>query len=313
MNQPQFVQAAGPNALKIIISGSYKKVGDGEIIDFDNVEIIMPLVAEEYAIAAARKRYAYSAIKATLDKDGAQKYQKPIEKIRDVHIDDIQEIEHSFEYVGKGIKEMSEEDLQHLAVEKGLREIPLPRRQSGLSMREIRQQAYVIFAERVLGWKIDMNDPAQNNYSKWNDVIPNPMQKAKPVEQKTAEQMFDQTTKEEEKLSTQSTAPQHVTPEPPPVSTAPHMANPDAPVVQEPQAQVVHTPEPVAPMPQPVAEIPQPEPAPAPAPAVPAPTPSDPDELSRLQTLALNNGIEYDWDATEEELKVKLSNHGIVS
>lgn len=232
--QPQFVKQEGPNALKVTISGSYKKVGDGEVVDFEDVEIIMPKVEEEYAIAAARKRYAYAAIKSVIGKDGEKKYPKPIEHVRNVYIDDIQEIEHEFAYVGKGIKQMDEDDLQHLAVEKGLRSIPLPRRQSGISMREMRQEAYLIFSKSILGWEIDMSDPAQNNYAKWNDIIPNPMQKAAPVKQKTVEEDFSGETEKEE------SAPKHVAPQEDPVSQAPHVAPEVVEEVQEIEPEIVH-------------------------------------------------------------------------
>lgn len=302
MQQPQFVKADGPNALKITISGSYKKTGDGEIVDFEDVEIIMPIVGEEYAIAAARKRYAYSAIKSVINnKTGEKKYDKPIDHIRNVYIDGIQEIEHDFEYAGKGIKQMSEDDLQHLAVEKGIREIPLPRRQSGISMREMRQRAYILYAERVLGWKIDMNDPAQNDYAKWNDIIPNPLQKAAPVQQKTAEEVFGEKSSQDEKLE-----PQHVEPQAAPVSSAPHVANPNQEKVTEPQPEVVpaaaHQLE-AAPA-EPVAQ-------PAPQPLPDASSAAGTDELSKLQKLAKDNDVEYNWDTEADELRASLIEAGV--
>lgn len=278
MTNVQFKSAGGANALKLTISGSYKKAGDGEIVDFDGVEVIMPLVDEELAIAAARKRYAYSAIKAMVDKKtGEKKYPKPIDHIRQVHVDDMEEIEYEFAYVGKGIKEMDEEDFQHLAVEKGLREIPLPRRQSGLGMRELRQKAYIIFAERVLGWKIDMNDPAQNNYAKWNDIIPNPIQKAKPVQQKSIEDEF----KGEEAAKDET--PKHMAAEPEPTSEAPHVAKKKSKKAKEAKPEVINADE---------VEVEQ-------------------EELSGLDALkkvADEAGIEYGWDVTESELKSMLDN-----
>jgi hypothetical protein len=285
MNQaPQFVQAGGANALKITISGSYKKVGDGEVVDFEDIQIIMPRVDEEIAIAAARKRYAYTAIKSVLNKEGEKKYPKPIDHIRNVYIDDMQEIEHDFPYVGKGIKEMTEDDLQNLAVEKSIREIPLPRRQSGISMREMRQRAYQLFAERVLGWEIDMNDPAQNNYSKWNDIIPNPMQKAKPIQQKTAEDAFGDKSKEDEKF-----VPQHVAPQPTPAATAPHVATSPHVEPQEPPA----------------------APAPAPVPDLSATLSADESDLNKMQKLAKDNDVKYEWDDNSSDIKDKLIEAGV--
>lgn len=296
--QPQFVQNEGTNALKIVISGSYKKTGDGEIVDFEDVEIIMPVTSEEQAIAAARKRYAYTAVKAVIDnKTGEKKYPKPIEHVRNVYIDDLQEITHEFEYVGKGIKQMDEMDLQHLAVEKGIREIPLPRRQSGISMREMRQKAYLLFADRVLGWDIDMTDAAQNNYAKWNDIIPNPVQKAKPVKQKTVEEQFGEKEKGEDKVVSK-----HVAPQEPPKATAPHMVDPAAVEVQEAAPQVVF--EPAAPK-KPA------KPKKAAKPKLPVTTVGGEDELTRLQRLADDNDIEYAWDTDVDELKRDLESSGV--
>ena len=270
MNQPQFVQPMGvKNALKITISGSYKKTGDGEIVDFDNIVGIMPLVDEEFAIAAARKRYAYSWIKNALNANGEKKYEKPIEHIRQVYIDDIEEIYHEFTYFGKGIKEMSDQELQDLAVEKNLREIPLPRRQSGLGMKEIRQAAYLIYEKRVLNFERDMSDRAQNNYAKWPDIIPNPIQKARPVEQQTVEDDFS------EKKPKKRGRPKQAAKE-----DAQHVNDPS---FAQPQSAHLH-------------ENDNPQ-----------------DELSYLQTLANNNGVEYDWDATVEELQEKLSDAGVIN
>lgn len=272
MTQPQFVHADGKNALKVIISGSYKKIGDGEIIEFDNVPIIMPKVEEEYAVAAARKRYAYMAIKSVIDpKTNEPKYPQAIDHIRDVHIDSIKEVEHKFDYYGKGIKQMSEDDLQHLAVEKGLREIPLPRRQSGLSTREMRQATYLAYVSRVLNWDIDMNDPAQNDYAKWNDVIPNPMQKAAPVEQQTIEEQFSKEKPKKKKKA------KHVEAEKP-VSSAPHVATSEPEVKEEVKPEVVM---------------------------------GSADRLSKLQDLADQHDVEYDWDATEEQLERLLLDAGV--
>lgn len=145
-------------ALKVTISGSYK-TSQGEIVDFEDVSGVVPFVEEEYAAMHVRGRYVAVWVKSAVKKDGEKLYTDRIEHVRQVFIDDMEEVEHDFTYVGKNIKEMTYEELQDLATAKDLRYIPLPKSQSGLDVREARMRAYLAYSEKVVNNFIDVKDP----------------------------------------------------------------------------------------------------------------------------------------------------------
>lgn len=152
-------------ALKVTISGSYR-TANRDIVDFDDVSGIIPFVDEDLAAMHVRGRYAVMWVKNAVDKAGAKLYPKRIEDMRQVFIDDIEEIEvDEFSYVGKDIKELTFEEMQDLATAKDLRSIPLPKELSGTSLREMREKAYLAYSEKVLGRYIDPNKP-EYNYAK---------------------------------------------------------------------------------------------------------------------------------------------------
>jgi len=137
-------------ALKITIEGSYK-THDNEVIDINNLTGYVPNIDEEIATMHVRGRYWPQWVKAATKKDGEKLYNRRIETDHQIFINDIQEVEHDFSYVGKNIKEMSYEELQDLAAAKDLRVIPLPKELSGVSLRQMRETAYIAYSENILG------------------------------------------------------------------------------------------------------------------------------------------------------------------
>ena len=136
-------------ALKVTISGNFRN-SKKEYIDFEGVEGFIPRVEEEFATAAIRKRYALMWIMAD------KRFPERPHSLREVFIDEMTETEHEFTFVDKDIKQMSYEELQDLAVCKGLRNIPLYKKSS---IRGTREVAYVEFANRCLGLGINKKDP----------------------------------------------------------------------------------------------------------------------------------------------------------
>jgi hypothetical protein len=67
-----------------------------------------------------------------------------------------------FSYIGKDIKELDYAELHDLATAKDLRRIQLPKEQSGVSLREMRQMAYVEYSDKVLGNFINHNEEGFN-------------------------------------------------------------------------------------------------------------------------------------------------------
>lgn len=118
-------------ALKITISGSYRKAGN-KIADFDGLTGIIPYCKEDVAMMHIRSRYATKWIAES------EKYTDRLYSIREVFIDEIKKAEFEFSFLGKDIKEMSFGELQDLATYKDLRGIPLYKKSS---LRESRDKA----------------------------------------------------------------------------------------------------------------------------------------------------------------------------
>tara|TARA_R110000851_G_scaffold246062_1_gene398770 strand:- start:11461 stop:12177 length:717 start_codon:yes stop_codon:yes gene_type:complete len=156
-------------ALKITVSGSYK-TANGEIIDFEDVTGVTPHVDDQHAKMHVRDRYASEWVRDAMDGD-KKLYPQRIDIMRQVFIDDIEEIEHDFDYVGKDIKKMTYEDLQDLATVKDLRVIPLPKKISGVDIREMRTKAYLEYSAKVNGRVIDTNNPEPEFSSKVGDRL----------------------------------------------------------------------------------------------------------------------------------------------
>ena len=147
------------NAYRVVASGSYR-TASGDIIDFEDVEGFIPANTEEVAIMHVRGRHIVDWIKAAV-KEGTKderRYPQRIDSIRQVFVDEIEEVSHDFSYIGKDIKKMSYEELQDLAAAKDLRRIPLPKELSGTSLREARERAYLDYSEYVLRDPVEPND-----------------------------------------------------------------------------------------------------------------------------------------------------------
>lgn len=136
--------------LKATISGTYR-ASNKDTIDFEDVVGYVPLINKDVAIMHIIGRYAPIWIKAKTKKDGEREYPKRIEDMRQVFVDSLVEVDgDELSYVGKDIKEMTYDELQDLATAKDLREIPLPKELSGVSLREMRAIAYSTYSEKIL-------------------------------------------------------------------------------------------------------------------------------------------------------------------
>lgn len=146
-------QEGNDRYLEFTISGAYYN-SRKETVDFENVKGRIPFCDEESGIGSmhVRDRFAAKWIKEALNEDGEPKYPR-IEKLRQVHIDDVREVTGTLPFVGKDIKELSIDEMQELAVAKDLRFIPLPN--SGMSKRDMLIRAYVAYSDKVLKKKVE--------------------------------------------------------------------------------------------------------------------------------------------------------------
>jgi hypothetical protein len=156
--------------LKAMISGSFK-TADGKIESFDKVVGYLPALDDDKAQQMVIRRYAriwVSQVKKK-DRDGTEldeaKYPH-IQRIREVFVDSIEDVENGdpnfgkqLSYVGKEIMDMNFEELQDLAAAKDLIAVPLYKKGSLIIARRI---AFCEYANKVLGWKdtIEVPDPA---------------------------------------------------------------------------------------------------------------------------------------------------------
>lgn len=142
-------QASEYRALKVTISGDYYN-SKKEKIDFDKVEGFIPWCDEDKGLASmhVRGRYAMNWIKNAKDEDGKPKYPERIDRIHQCFVDDVEEAKSSFSFIGKDIKELSQEELQDLATAKNIMKIPLPN--SGHSKRSMLELAYAAYCSVVL-------------------------------------------------------------------------------------------------------------------------------------------------------------------
>jgi hypothetical protein len=135
--------------LEFTISGSYYN-SKKEIVDFDNVTGKIPLCDEDNGVGSmhVRGRFARKWVKEAVDKNGDLRYPERINKLRQVHIDNIKQAFGTYSFIGKNIKELNVDEMQELAVAKDLRFIPLP--EDGLDLRDMRVRSYVAYSEKVL-------------------------------------------------------------------------------------------------------------------------------------------------------------------
>jgi len=155
--------------LEFTISGSYYN-SRKERIDFENVVGRIPMCNEEEGVGSmhVRGRFWKKWVKEAKNEDGSPRYPQSIFKKHTIHIDDVQEVFDTLPFVGKDLKSLTMDEMQHLAVAKDLRFIPKP--DSGLDLRTTRARAYAAYSEKVLRKKININDE-KFNFAKLPSII----------------------------------------------------------------------------------------------------------------------------------------------
>lgn len=155
--------------LEFTISGSYYN-SKKEIVDFDRVKGKIPFCDEDNAVGSmhVRGRFAAKWVKEAVDDMGIRMYPERIEKMRQVHVDDVQPTTGTLSFVGKNIKDLSVEEMQELAVAKDLRFVPLP--SSGLDKRDMLVRTYVAYSEKVLEKKVKYQEEGFN-FAKLPDIV----------------------------------------------------------------------------------------------------------------------------------------------
>lgn len=135
--------------LEVTISGSFK-AADMEVESYDNVTGLIPLLDDDKAQQMVIKRYAPIWVQQAKMKDGETPKYKRINKMREVFIDSIDEVEvdKPLSYVGKDILQLGPEELQDFAAANDLVAVPLFRKGS---LAQARRIAYAEYANRVLG------------------------------------------------------------------------------------------------------------------------------------------------------------------
>ena len=78
--------------LKAVISGSYR-TNDNEVVDFDQLSGVLPLVHEDVAIMHIHGRYAVQWIRQAKKTGGSALYPLRVESIRQVFVDSLTEAE----------------------------------------------------------------------------------------------------------------------------------------------------------------------------------------------------------------------------
>lgn len=153
--------------LEFTISGSYK-TAQKDIIDFENVKGVVPFQDEDVAMMHVRSRYAARWIKEAKNSEGAVMYPERIQRVREVHIDDIKPTTGKLSFVGKNIKELSFEEIQDLCVAFDLRRVPLYK---ASDLRNTRVMAYVDYSEKVLKSEPVKYQAEGFNFTKLPDII----------------------------------------------------------------------------------------------------------------------------------------------
>lgn len=156
--------------LEFTISGAYYN-SRKELVDFDNVVGRIPMCNEDQGVGSmhVRGRFWRRWVKEATDpKTGELRYPQSIFKKHTVHIDDVKEVRDTLPFIGKDLKELSVEEMQHLAVAKDLRFIPRPDQPLDLRTRRIR--TYAAYSEKILRKTVKWQDE-NFNFSKLPSVI----------------------------------------------------------------------------------------------------------------------------------------------
>lgn len=143
--------------LEITISGSYKN-GKKDIIDFEDLKGKIPYCDENdgWASAHTRNRYAHNWIKNAKNSKGEKLYPDRILKVRQVYIDEIEVTKGTLSFVGKDLKKLNKDELQELAVNKCINEIPLPTME--MSIRDMRVRAYIAYVKKIHKKELKLNE-----------------------------------------------------------------------------------------------------------------------------------------------------------
>ena len=139
-------------AIEVTISGDYRN-SKNEIVDFENVKGIVPLITAGIAEMHIRGRYAVQWIRAAEDKDGKKLYPERVDALRLVHISQKKAVKHKFSFIGKDIKTLTYEEIQDVASAYDLRGIPLPKELSGASLAQMREKTFEEYHKLVHGKK----------------------------------------------------------------------------------------------------------------------------------------------------------------
>jgi len=145
--------------LEYTISGSYYN-SKKEAIDFGPLKGTIPFCEIEVGDMHVRGRYAAKWIKEAVNSNGEKLYPERLEKLRQCFIDDVQETTGTLSFVGKNIKELSNDEIQDLATSKDLREIPLPN--GGFSNRDVLIRAYAAYSKKILKKEIKYQEETFN-------------------------------------------------------------------------------------------------------------------------------------------------------
>lgn len=137
-------------ALKITISGSYYNSAK-EIVDYEGVTGIVPKNDEDIAKYHVMSRFAPIWINAAVGADGKKLYPARVESLRKVYVSDCEEVEADLSFYGKDIKQMTEDEVQDLAVFCDLRAVPFKQLLSGSDVRAQREAAYIAYSDKALG------------------------------------------------------------------------------------------------------------------------------------------------------------------
>lgn len=154
------------------VSGSYHN-SKREICDFEGVKLTVPFNVEEVAVMHMQSRYVMRALRSH------KKYQEErVHHIRQVFVDNVEVVEGALSFVGKKLKELSDDEMQDLATALDLRGIPLPKHQSGMSLRDMRVRAYKEYTEKFLQVAPRKLEDVENGFGSLPDFTLDAVQRA---------------------------------------------------------------------------------------------------------------------------------------
>lgn len=155
-------------AFKVTISGSFRN-SKKEAIDFNDITGYIPAVNKELAYAAVIRRYAMMWL------SNSGKYKERAINLREVYIDRMEPVECEFSYIGKTIREMTQEELQDFAVAKDLRGVPLYKKGSA---RQAQIVAHALYSDRHLGIEVPYKEQGFNFADEPDYVADNQIEKS---------------------------------------------------------------------------------------------------------------------------------------